>query len=669
VVTTRVPLRDSTSISAFGAEESVALLRAQVPALLPDDARTVAEAVGHLPFSLRLAAAWLRETSTRLAAHAPVAGEAAAWAVAEFHAQLDRLAVPSGTGDWTASAAACLTLSLRALREEPLGALAERLIQLCAFLSPEEIGLRLLCSPAMLDELLAGPAGETARQDEYAVHQVIWLVVRYGFADVDWVNRARLRTHRLLHSLVRASLDERESVERRRQVQRGLAAYAPGDADGGINDHLDTYRELQRHLLPSGALESDDRGVRRWLIAQLGYLAVTGDAETLTTALEAADSVRARWERSDDPDDGLPARLMSRTADLRRALGDSAGALELDDEALGLQRANLGLTHPRTLISGRGRGGTLRGMGRFAEALAEDQTTWTGFREAFGEEHPETLLAAHNLAVSTYLTGNQRGALDVGRDTYERRVRLFGPDDHRTLGEVPNLGVYLRDLGRVEDSLRGLRDAWERAKMLGPRRPQLELRIRHELSVALRHTGDVTEAYTWGDEAFRRYHELFGESHPQTLACGLSLAIATHANGDTTAAVELATRCSQAYDRVMGASHPFSHVCRLNLGIFLLDNDDLDRSLASVHPARDALVTELGEQHPWSVAAAIGHACVLAAMGRPGSTAIEEAAYADAGDFLGHGHPFITVLVRNLEIGRDGEAGDRGHVTIDVPST
>ncbi len=669
LITTRDTVRDSAPVTAFDAEESVALLRAQVPAIRPDDARGVADAVEHLPFSLRLAAAWLREMTARLAARAPVTEEATAWAVTEFHAQLQHLTPPAADTDHPPSAAACLTLSLRALDEEEHGPLTRRLVELCAFLSPEEIGLHLLCSAAMLDELLVG---EAARRDEYAVHQVIWLAVRYGLAEVDWVRRASLRSHRLAHSLVRAALGPDEATERREQVLRALAAYAPGDADGTVPDHLPVYRELQRHLEPSGALESDHHDVRRWVIGQLGYTAVTGDMEAIAGALELAEKARARWARDAEADDVLPARLMSRTADLRRALGDNAGALELDDAALGLQRRNLGLTHPSTLISGRGRGGTLRGMGRFAEALAEDQTTWTGFRASVGEEHPDALLAAHNLAVSTYLTGDQRAALRIGRATHRRRKRLYGPEDHRTLGEVPNLGIYLRDLGLVEESLQELREAWERTNLLEPRRARLEVRLSREFAVTLRHTDDVASAYARTDEALRRYTELLGEDHPDTLACKLSLAIAADATGNTAAAVELGTACVEAYDLRMGPDHPFSHVARLDLGLFLLAAGDLDRAAVHLVSARDGLAAELGEQHPWSVAAAIGHAGAVAETDRAAAARIEEDAFAASCDFLGPDHPTVEILKRRLAGGTAAghdEARPREYVAIDVLST
>ncbi|MCO6003635.1 FxSxx-COOH system tetratricopeptide repeat protein [Actinoallomurus purpureus] len=668
LITTRRDVRNSTPVSALAADEGVALLGAQVRGILPEEARSVAAAVEHLPLSLRLAAAWLRETVGRLRACGFSAGEATAWAVAEFHAQLDRPAVPAGD-DHPPSARVCLELSLRALGEEELGALTVRLIQLCAFLSPEEVGLTLLCSSAMLDELSAAEGGEALREDRKVAHQVIWLAVRYGLAEVDWARRPALRTHRLLHSLVRAGLDAREVAERREQVLRALAAYAPNDADGGIDDHIDAYRELQQHVVASGALRSDDRGVRRWIIAQLGYLAVTGDAETISAALEMAETARARWERTCDPDDPLLARLLSRIADLRRDLGDNAGALVLDDAALEHQRTNLGVTHPRTLISGRGRGGTLRGMGRFAEALAEDQTTWTGFRKTFGDEHPETLMAAHDLAVSTYLMGDHRKALLLGQDTYRRRARLLGPGDHRTLGEAPNLGAYLRAMGRLDDSDGLLREALTRAKELSPHRPRLELRIAKELAITMRCNDEVESAYERSHEAYLRYDELFGDGHPQTLACGLSLAIAYHAIGETSAAVELGTRCAEAYDRVMGEDHPFRHVCRLDLGLFLLGAGDLDGSLEYTASAHTGLTAELGEQHPWAVAAAIGHACSLAPTDPERAMELEETVLADTGDFLGPDHPYAQILVRNLRIGRTGARGDRGYAAIDVPST
>lgn len=708
-------------LDAFDAEESVALLRRHTPQISDGDARRVSEAVGHLPFSLRLAGAWLRETATWLRAHGTTMSESLAWSTAEFVARLSRYRadhpesaasdpVPAERpGGYPVSAAGCLAITLASLRDDPLGRLTIRLVEMCAFLSSQGVARWLLCARPTVEQLVraAGPDGELIHKDGLVLHQVFWMAARFGLLDVDWGRQASVRMHRLLQDLVRDHLSPDARAERQGEVLSALAANVPTDADNAVQEHRDVFAELHKHLAPSGGLDHDDPHVRHWVLNQVRYLYILGDDLAWREALEMSGRVRDRWTRRFGPDDELRMQLVAQVANLHRALGDAEEALRLDEELLSRQRRALGTAHPRTLRTGRGRGADLRAMGRFSEALAEDQATWLGFREAFGDDHPETLMAANSLARSTFLTGDHRAALAYQRDVYERQVRLFGPDDPDSLWYATNLGSYLREVGDYHGSRQLLTDTLQRIRNRHPGRQRDWLRVTKSLAVTERRLRRPESAQEHSTRAERGYRQALGDDHVDTLACGLSLAADLDALGDAARAVRQAERCLAGLVRSLGDDHPFTHLGRVNLGGFLVgaararggtaatgdafpgratggagraDRAGPDRIGAAREMTGAGLAglrEELGEQHPWTLAAAINHACALAAAGEAEEALrLDEATAANCEEFLGADHRYTRVVTDNLREARraagEGAASEpfsRRRIDIDVPST
>ncbi|NHW87355.1 tetratricopeptide repeat protein, partial [Escherichia coli] len=105
-----------------------------------------------------------------------------------------------------------------------------------------------------------------------------------------------------------------------------------------------------------------------WVVKQVRYLFFFGDSDAWQSAVRLAQEVCDRWTATGEFDQ-LTMRLFVQTANLHRALGKHQEALRLDERVLSEQRRRHGLRHFRTLIAGRGRGGDLRGLGRFEDAL------------------------------------------------------------------------------------------------------------------------------------------------------------------------------------------------------------------------------------------------------------------------------------------------------------
>src|SRR5262249_35730124 len=273
-----------------------------------------------------LAGRWLADATDRLRQQGATVAESADWAGTEFLALYGRRvaepgAPPSQEGWDTAeapavgAAAACLAVTFETLRTSRLGRLAVRLAELCAFLSPGGVALPLLCSAGMLTQLAqaGSPDGAAIRQDGAELFQVLRVGERAGLFEVDRGQSMSLRMHRMLQDLIRASMSVVDRAARREQVLRGLADYAPTDAEADEPAPPPRYAELGRHLEPSGALDSADRVVRRWLVQQIRYVYREGDLPAWQAAVGTGRWLLHHWTGSVDTDD-LRLRLAVQVA-------------------------------------------------------------------------------------------------------------------------------------------------------------------------------------------------------------------------------------------------------------------------------------------------------------------------------------------------------------------
>jgi hypothetical protein len=673
LVTTRAPagavpatgqqLRASAAVpvSAFPLPDSIALLDSQVPGLAPEDARRVAQVTGSLPLALRLATDWLRETARQLRARRSTVDLAAGWSVAEYLARVGAEpgpADPPGAG--TSPLARAVAVTISTLGESELGRVAVRLAQLCAFLSPQGVGLRLVRSRPMLRALAAaaGPDGEILVQDADETDRVVWIAARYGLFEVDWGRAAELRMHRVLQALVIDNMPAADRAQRRAQVLQALAGYAPTVADEDLPGAHGALAELRSHLVPSGAPESAAPEVRRWVVAQVRHLYQVGDAGTWRATLASATTILDRWTAQLGAADEFRLRLAGEVANLHRALGDAGSALALSDEVLAQRRRQLGLAHPRTLTAGRGRSGDLRGLGHFEEALAEDQTTWEGVREAYGSDHLQTLRASHNLALSFALAGQLRPALEREQDTFARRQRLYGIDDPFTWASAVSIGVYQRELGDYDGGWAMLKEALTRVGNLRPRHAVIELLAQTHLAATERLRGDPMSARERNTLARAEYESQFGPDHPRTRACVLRLAADHHALGDHRAAVRAARTSLDGYLRQSGPDHPFTQVCRANLSSYLRHTRPRE-ALELARTALAGLTDRLGDAHPWVLAAAINHAnCLALVDDLAAAERLETRTLARCRELLEPGHPYLRAAAGNLAGTRQGRAGE-----------
>lgn len=644
------PAADRLSVGPLTAEESVALLRRYTPALPVEGAQQLVGVIERSPLSLHLAGALLRQFAARAETDL---GHSASEAAGRSAARLAGEVPPGG------SVEAILPITLRELPDLPFGWLTLRLAEVCCFLDHTRVGLALLRWPTMVEQLaqaIGADQAESLLDEPSDVDQALWLGQRLEIFSVFWGGHPELRLHGVVRDVLIGRMTLEEQDERRSQAARGLAGFGAGRSQDD-----EVMGELRPHLLPSGAIDSAEPAVRRWVMAQLRWLSTDDDAVALRRLLDLVERTYEKWIEGHDRADSLVLQLATWRADLQRRVGSPEQSLKNDRDLLAPAVERFGARSVRALTILRGTSGDLRGLGEFYEAQAYDERTWRRFRDLFGEDHPQSLTAAHNLAISHFLAGSPEKALARESDTLRRRIDLFGLDDPFTWWSLADTAAYHRELGRYGTATRQLYETLDRVRESRPSNHPDVLRVKTHLAVAERRQGRYAVALQLNSDAFNGYRHTLGPEHPRTRACQLSLAIDHYRLGELSDASRLAEENLEAYRSRLPAQHPFTEISRLNLA--LIEWAAGNRELARRHAGEAAavLATRLDAVHPWVLAAQIN---VSGMEGDVSESRLVEI-YGLCHEFLGAEHPFTLIAAVAARGGYRGAVPTP--IDIDVP--
>jgi tetratricopeptide (TPR) repeat protein len=636
IVTTRNPAWSSVAepleIDVFSRDESLDLLRRRVPGLSVADATRVAEALGDLPLAIEQAGAWLAET-----------GMPASEYVERLESQLAVALELSQPSDYPSTVAATWRLSFDRLREQSPG--AARLLELCAYFSPDPISLSLLYSGEMIESLLPFD-GRLKERSVLAV--LIRDLTRFSLAKIDRGNNT-IEVHRLVQAVVRAQMptsDYRE--EAMHEVHRILVGARPRQGATDNPENWARYDIIWPHLSGSEAYNCDYEDTRRLLIDRVRYLWKRGE---YGEALESGRDFDKQWQRKIGPDHRQTLYLRFHIANVLRSQGRFQEAYELDQEILDKQRRSLGDGHPHTLQTAGSLAGDLRGLGKFYEALTMDEDTYRQLKNTVGQDEPSTLSAANNLAVDLRLVGNFSRAREIDMETLADRQRVLGLDHPYTLHSAAMLGRDMRELGEYADSIELTRATLDRYHTILGEDFVDTLRTSKSLAVSLRRIGRLTEAFQLSTQTSERYAGSYSAHLPEALACDLNLAADLSALDNKAAAYETASKVLRIYEETLGAAHPFTLAARNNIATYLRGTGSVRTALDQADRTLTALRAALGDDHPFTLSCAVNRANCLYDLGRLDEA---EAQLRDALDrltkALGGRHPDTLICQANLAV-------------------
>jgi len=389
---------EEVALDVLPLEEAVALLESRTGRSDVLGAKTLAEALGHLPLALDHAAAYCKRAQVHFADYA------------ERASSLINTA-PRGTG-YPRSVAATFDLAIaQAVRQCPT---AEALMAYLAQGAPERIPM-ILVEGAVDDE--------AERLQALAALAEVSLVQHHPFED----GTPAVTVHRLVQAVARARSEANGSVQdaRGRVIARLVAIY-PKNVDNPQSWPL--CAQLTPHLLRLRDTPDTTSDIADWpklLDCAGGYFlgrAVYSQAEPL---LRDALAIR---EKSLGPEHPDTATSLNHLAGLLMGRGNLAEARPLCERALAIQEKALGPEHPDTAQSLHNLASLLSSQGDIAGARPLYERALAIQEKALGPEHPATARSLDNLASLLSHQGDIAGA----RPLYERalaiREKALGPE-------------------------------------------------------------------------------------------------------------------------------------------------------------------------------------------------------------------------------------------------
>jgi tetratricopeptide (TPR) repeat protein len=409
--------RIRVDIDVYTLTESTAYLHQRLAAenvshLLDDHTTDLAEALGHLPLGLGMAAAHMINEELTSAAYLRL-----------FNDRRDKLEkVMPATADTEGyhrparptQITTALLLSLDAAQAADITGIATTALRLTALLDPAGHPHALWNAPALLNHLTTHqtpqdhttthPAHVTAEQ----THSALRLLHRYALLTCDTRAEPRaISIHALTARATREATPTTETPALTAAVADALLQIWP-DPD---QHHVDNAAVLRAN---TGAL-FDHTGDHLW--APEGHPVLYRAGNSLISAGLAA-SATTYWQ-------GV-------VADSERLLGDE---------------------HPDTLIARGNLASSYWQAGRTDEAITIEERVVADSKRLLGDEHRNTLTARGNLASSYWQAGRTDEAITIEERVVADSKRLLGDEHPDTLTARGNLAVSYRRAGRTDEAI------------------------------------------------------------------------------------------------------------------------------------------------------------------------------------------------------------------------
>lgn len=418
-------------------------------------ANELAEAVGDLPLALERAAAYMDETRRSIASYLDL-----------FRGQQrDLLNRRDEAADYPLSVAAALELSIERVEEDTRA--AADLLNLCAFLAPDDIPLDIIrAGTEHLPERLAAAA-----RDDLAWDKAIGALLRYSLVER---SGDALSVHRLVQAVTRDRLAEDET----------------GTWAGAAVSVLD------------GAFPSDvQNDLAAWPVCSLllpHALVATAHAEGLNVALESVSGLLNPL--------GMYLRVRARFSEARAVF----------ERAVAIGEAAFGPDHPAVGYFVSNLGGALQDLGDLAGAQAQRERALQMAESAYGPDHEPVGLRANNLGDVLRQRGDLVGAHKQFKRAHRIQEATYGPDDPRTAMALGNLGGILGAMGQFQIAKNHLERALAiHETAFGPN--HLHTGTSHGmLARVLEGLGDIAGARAHIERAVIIYQDCLVRDHPQT---------------------------------------------------------------------------------------------------------------------------------------------------------
>jgi tetratricopeptide (TPR) repeat protein len=238
--------------------------------------------------------------------------------------------------------------------------------------------------------------------------------------------------------------------------------------------------------------------------------------------------------------------------------GRSADALIEEQHAVASLSEGLGPLAPDTLAAKGNLSGTLRGLGKLAEALELAREVQKGWNDTEGENSARARWSLRHVAMMEQANGNYETALghiEHLLNTDGPTVDWADPDQDR-LVQLGAKGALLYHLGRTEDAASVQQESLSR---LLARLPDEDIRVqaaRNNLAVTLNELGRSEEALDLIGEVVASRLKTMPAEHPDVLSTRGNMVAFLSELGRYDEALALSEELLLGYESTFGQSHP-----------------------------------------------------------------------------------------------------------------
>jgi len=259
------------------------------------------------------------------------------------------------------------------------------------------------------------------------------------------------------------------------------------------------------------------------------------------------------------------AALQIKVANLLIWLGKWDAAEHFQLSAVEIRKKGLGNEHPDTLAAMTDLAYTYNRLGRYNEAEQLAERVLKMSKKVLGQKHPDTLIAMGHLA-STYRKQRRYSeAEQLGMQLLEARRKGLGQSHPDTLTAMNNLASTYRKQRRYSEAEQlGIQLLEMQQKALGQEHPDTLTTMSH-LASTYRKQRRYSEAEQLGMQLLEARQKGLGQSHPDTLTTMNNLAMTWKDQGKDEKALTLMKRCLQLSERVLGINHPDTLRSRKNV--------------------------------------------------------------------------------------------------------
>jgi tetratricopeptide (TPR) repeat protein len=569
-------------LEVFTSEEAVAFLLVRSHSGDAASAADIAEVLGWLPLALEQAGAYTRETRIGLRAYLERLQRYPARTL-DTGRPRDRDPADTVATTWQVSLAQV---------QPTLGAVG--LLEVCAFLSPEEIPRELfgnrLDPPATAVGMLA--------EDPFALDEAVAALHRFGLVKA---TEQTLTVHRLLQQVVRDRLDATAAGSGAGTAVRLLAEAFPLE---GIEEPR-VWPQCER-LLPHALAAAEH--AEHYQVEP----AVTGDlldrAESYlygraryAEAQSLAERALALAERTYEPTSDVFAARLGSLARVLGVQGDLDTARALHERVLAIQETHLGPDHPYAANSRSNLAIVLHHQGDLDGARSLQESALASFETYLGPDSVFTAWSLSNLAADLAAQGDLDGARSLQERALSIREARLGPDHTHTAWSLNSLASVLAAQGDLD----GARSLQERAlsireARLGPDHTHTAWSLNSLASVPAAQ-GDLDSARALSERALSIREARLGPDHHGTAESLNNLACILRDQGDLDHARSLCERALAIREARLGLDHFKTAQSLDSLASILHDQGDLDRAHTLHQRALAIREARLGPAHPDTV--------------------------------------------------------------------